>query len=504
MFKNYRMNRRIFVLLMILIFIFFAFITYLTPLAGDDWGYAITGMTQNPFVATFNQYFNWSGRILSELWGYLIAPNKWAWNIINPLLFTGIFFFIFKIVGPKRNVIFSFLVVIFLMLSVKDFVRMQTYTWIMGTTYVIPLFLLLVYTYLLKVMIIDGKYHKWMMGVGIILNIMICLYMENAAAALVVANILALIYCFIFKKELRSKLIIFLICSIIGILIVRLSPGAVYRLNTEHPDWVQMNIFEQISTNWPNFLRFTFLDNKYLICILSLVLFTLVIIKKDRYPYARWHIVILATIYFLGFIQSISANINSILKMDFLNILYDINYPFCNIIISILLIAYIIAVIWTLCFYLNDDQKYLGLFILMVGGSANIAMLLSPIFDSRSSLYTIYFLIMLCALFINEATYNIRAKQVLVLILLVLNLMQVRTYVYKYMLVNQINNERNEQIKYYQDHPEEEEGWFVRYPIMTIHSGDIEDWDTFHQQVFKQYYGLNPDMTLHFYYKDQY
>ena len=82
--------------------------------------------------------------------------------------------------------------------------------------------------------------------------------------------------------------------------------------------------------------------------------------------------------------------------------------------------------------------------------------------------------------------------------------MQVRTYVYKYMLVNQINNERNEQIKYYQDHPEEDEGWFVRYPIMTIHSGDIEDWDTFHQQVFKQYYGLNPDMTLHFYYKDQY
>lgn len=504
MFKSYRLNRKIFFGLMIFVFIFFAFITYLTPLAGDDWGYAITGMTQNPFVATFNQYFNWSGRILSELWGYLVAPHKWAWNIINPLLFTGIFYYIFKIVNPKRNMVFSFLVVIFLMLSVKDYVRMQTYTWIMGTTYVIPLFLLLVYTYLLKMMVIDGKYNKWLMLGGCVLNVAVCLYMENAAAAILGANILTLIYCFFFEKELRTKIFIFLIFSVIGILIVRLSPGAVYRLNNEHPDWVQMNIFEQIMTNWPNFLRFTFLDNKYLVCILSLVLFALVIIKKDRYPFARWHIVIIAIVYALGFIQSISANINSILKIDALNILYDIKYPGCSVVITILLIAYIICIIWTLCFYCNDDQKYLGLFILLVGGSANIAMLLSPIFDSRSSIYTIYYLIMLCVLLINEASYDIKAKQVLVFILIGLNLLQVKTYVYKYTLVNQITKERNEQIKYYQDHPEEEEGWFVRYPIMTIHSGDVEDWDTFHQQVFKQYYGLNPDMTLHFYYKDQY
>ena len=69
----------------------FFYITFKTPLAGDDWGYALNGMKGNPIEMTMSFYQTWSGRIFSELWGFVVAPNKWLWNVINPILFTLIF-----------------------------------------------------------------------------------------------------------------------------------------------------------------------------------------------------------------------------------------------------------------------------------------------------------------------------------------------------------------------------------------------------------------------------
>ena len=39
-------------------------------------------------------------------------------------------------------------------------------------------------------------------------------------------------------------------------------------------------------------------------------------------------------------------------------------------------------------------------------------------------------------------------------ILILMNLLQFKTYIYKYHLVNEVQKERMEQIYYYQDHPE--------------------------------------------------
>ena len=153
---------------------------------------------------------------------------------------------------------------------------------------------------------------------------------------------------------------------------------------------------------------------------------------------------------------------------------------------------------------MDYDRRYLSLYVLMVGGSANIAMLLSPIFDSRSSIYTIFFLILLTVIFLDDMNMNYYVNLGILAILILMNLLQFKTYIYKYHLVNEVQKERMEQIYYYQDHPEDTNGYFVRMPIMTIHSADIEEWDTFHQEVFKEYYKLNPEIELHFYFKEQY
>ena len=68
------------------VFLFFALISHWTPVSGDDWVYAVGGMWNNPFKQAFHMYQTWSGRYLSELWGFLIAPHKGLWNLLNPLV----------------------------------------------------------------------------------------------------------------------------------------------------------------------------------------------------------------------------------------------------------------------------------------------------------------------------------------------------------------------------------------------------------------------------------
>lgn len=143
--KNIFKKKNFYLLAALFVLALFAYITYKTPLAGDDWGYYINGYKDNPITMALNFYYSWSGRFFSELWGMIMPRNKWLWNIINPLLFFGIFISIYKLGYIKNKYITVPLFMLAFMLSVKDNLRMETYTWIMGTTYVVPLFLSLLY-----------------------------------------------------------------------------------------------------------------------------------------------------------------------------------------------------------------------------------------------------------------------------------------------------------------------------------------------------------------------
>ncbi|MEG0564549.1 DUF6056 family protein, partial [Anaerorhabdus sp.] len=102
------------------VFFFFSLITKMTPLAGDDWGYAVQGMNENPFAKAWEFYFTWSGRFFSELWGFIVAPRKWLWNILNPLLFAAIIYFIIKLTYKKNNLLVLIILVLSLLFSVDN------------------------------------------------------------------------------------------------------------------------------------------------------------------------------------------------------------------------------------------------------------------------------------------------------------------------------------------------------------------------------------------------
>ena len=212
-------KKNFFLLIALFVLALFAYITYKTPLAGDDWGYALNGAKGSPIAMALTFYKTWSGRFFSELWGMLIPAHKWAWNIINPLLFALIFISVYKLGYVRNKPIVCSLFILAFMLSVDDNLRMETYSWIMGTTYVIPLLLSLVYF-----VIIDKLMDRNYFGT----RLKISLYLSNILA------------------------------------------------------WAKLSIIKKIATAYPNFLQMTFISNNYAILLFSIVLIGLMIYSKRK------------------------------------------------------------------------------------------------------------------------------------------------------------------------------------------------------------------------------
>ncbi len=256
----------------VFVFGYFWYVSNLTPLAGDDWGYALNGLVGNPFKTLIDFYFSWSGRLISEFWGLVIACRKELWNILNALLFSGVFFLISSLSGDKKK-ISSVALLLFLMFSVSEYLRMETYTWIMGTTYVIPLFLSLLYFFSIENHVFENR----TMSISKLVMTSLCCFaigvtMENIAAIMLVGHVFFLGYCWFTEKKIRFDLGINFVCSVIGLAVMRLSPGSTFRTARDHAEWINMSLFEKIEGQLSNFFRYTFIENKYLIFILGLVI----------------------------------------------------------------------------------------------------------------------------------------------------------------------------------------------------------------------------------------
>ena len=489
------LNRIILLVLSLIIFSFFFLISTYTPLAGDDWGYAINGLKQNPLITAFEFYQTWSGRFFSELYGFLITPNKLIWNFLNASLFTGIFILITRL-GLKKNNVIGSLLLIFLMFSVKDELRMETYTWLMGTTYVIPLFLALLF-FKINLQVTEDLI-KPKMSVIIISSLLlfyIGLAMENIAIIMVLATILFNFYTFIYKRSFYVHQINYAIVSIASLILLRSSPGAAERLLRDHPDWVRMSFVEQLLTNYSQFVRMTFIEHRMLIMVLSIAFMFLIIRKVIQSKKFKIQDILLTIIFLVSSFSSISLQLST--RLMFIDWSQFIEAT--SIFNSVFWIIFTLALFASMILYIEKEKQLRFAFILLLAGVSNGVMMLSPIFGYRSTLYTVYFLMLLILMVIDLLEIRKSVHFALSIVLILLIGIEAKGLLYKYQLVDRVHRFRMNEIEYYQDNPKSPEAWLIRYPIYTIHSGDIEDWDTYHMDVFKQYYDLNPNMKLFFY-----
>lgn len=489
--KNYKI-----ILFTSIIFLFFSIITYKTPLAGDDWGYALNGISGNPFITAIEFYFSWSGRFFSELWGFVVAPNKWLWNILNPLFFSIIYYCINYLANPKKSWLL-YIVSFLLILYASDYLRMETYTWIMGTTYVIPMMLCLIYLCNVK-KYSSQKMPKKIVFLCIVINFYIGLCMENIAAVMILINVLLFFYFYI-EKGFYSHYAIIGIFSLVSFIIMRSSPGSAYRLS-ENTAWLSMSLLEQIACNIPYFLRYTFYDNKYLILVLNILL------TINVFANCKSENILKIVSLLLSFITTLMLLSNKLVSMGF-NIftfltLYQTNIS-CQILNCIIWIFYIVYLFVYFIYEYDNEYRNELLFYLLAAGASNIVMFFSPIFGARSSLYFYYFAILIVLMVLQQIKIK---KQWLVvgciLLCSCLCIVRGKTILHKYQLVNLVYQDRLSKIDYYLDHPEVKDVWLPRMPIYTVHSADIEPEDTYHMETFKKYYGLEDDCVIHFYWEE--
>ena len=467
-------ERLILALLCVVVFLFFALVTHWTPVSGDDWVYAVGGTWNSPFSETLLMYRTWSGRVLSELWGFLVAPHKGLWNLLNPLLFTLIGVLLVVLTEEKNHTVLSACFLFLMMLSVGNRVRMQTYTWIMGTTYVIPLFLFLIQVFLLKRWVIRNRLTKPAWILLCLLNFCIPLYMENAAALICGADVLVLIYLWWNDRRKVGKMAVLTVIAICGTLIILLSPGAAARLANDNAEFQALTLTQKILQNWPSFLSHMYTESRGVTT--GFFLMSAGWAFAHRAHHKSLYLYILVTLFALVVHQGI---------------LY--------LFLTFWLIGNLIAMEEI------KSERWFPVYLILCALGANLVMLVSPIFDSRSGLYSLYLLILVSGVMFQSVDCGNKIKRVTLYVgVLVLLGVRMVSYYDIYHMVHLINIRRNQQIEYYRVRPDAGDAWLLAYPDESIHSANVQEGDDTHMYYFKEYYYLSQDLHLVFYYLDDY
>lgn len=394
---NKRNNKKL-ILLLIGIFFLFWFLSALIPYTGDDW--QNYGNGKFGFINVLRNakayYLGWEGRLGSRIIIFFVTFKKWIWNILNGLSMTAILFFGSKIIKPKNKIfaIASLLLAIFLT-NYTTFV--QCFFWIAGhVTYTISTALYIIYIYYLFNLINKNRKLKKLETIFMFLfNIGVCTFVENLAVGVIVTNLLALIYSY-FKnnKKIEKNILILSVGSIFGLLIQILSPGTQSRIVIEtSKEFAELNIFQKIIYNIPNFIKYGFILNPTLIFLMSLsnILLTK---KKEKKLIVKYLLII-----FFCILPAITILGNLYLLLPFnIDVLITLNeklkifYNESNWLIIIYWLIYILLTMYTIIKYLKKEE-IVEILILYVSAFACLgSMLITPTWSNRVAFPTIVLL----------------------------------------------------------------------------------------------------------------
>lgn len=369
------------------IFLFFLIISILMPISGDDWGNYLIGKEglHRMVGNAIGMYFDWEGRFVSRLLINLLTYHKWIFNIVISLLLTLFIYFISKLL-PSKHSKFAGLLLFLSILCLDNKIFTQTILWVAGSiTYLFPTLLTLIYI-VVYFKYLRGKrnYSKWVYIISFLFSLAMPMFVENIAFSYVFLNGLLLIYEYIKYKRINKLLLMNCIISFVGAFLMLVSPGSAKRNELENENFNQLSFFNKLKTNYPNFIYYTYISNMFMLFLstVSFILITQKAIWKKKskiisYLFITIFPIINVVIYLLDLLK-IDIGIFS----NFINgnIWYIIIYW------SIYLI-YSIYLLWV--YTKEKENKHLIFILLLTALSANIIMLLSPIYSSRTTLFTV-------------------------------------------------------------------------------------------------------------------
>lgn len=497
--KKYLKENSIALIFSIAIFIWVLYVSKSTTLAGDDWAFHNNTMKDGILDSAIGMYYGWEGRLMTLFSIHTLILHKSIWEIVNALIYVVIFLVSYALVQPNKKILYG-LVFLVLLLTMKENIRMEVVTWITGSVYYgIPLMLSFVYLGLNY-----SFYNLKTKKVPILLVIisMLCAFylplgMENIAIASMIGSIVLLVAYYLRDKKVNRVMVLNLIAMSIAYMIWFNSPGSSIRLD-RMPDWQALSFFGKLAQTIPNVLYFTFYQNRVLISMLSLVLIVFNL-QQNKNRFQLWFIPVYGLSIVILFSQRILLSLPT---LSFLGILSD-GYSMFNIVFWII---YAIVLVLNIVVIDIQHNEFKLSYFLIVAVFASAALLMSPVIGYRLMVYTFFYLSLVIYMIIDRLRVNQKFVYIVIIGLFVLAGMSARNLINKFGIVKQITNEREAILADYQLYSDlyKDGIWLPRYPIYSLHAGDIEFEDTYHMEAFKIYHDIDLDERITFYWKDSY
>ncbi len=367
----------------ILLFIFTLVISLLIPRMGDDWLNLLTnGFSFSEIIDhSINYYMYWEGRIFSRIALCLLVPNQIIWAIINAGLMTAFYVMIIKIIGVKyKKILYPLILLVILALEPSTFAQM--YIWKTGNiTYFIPL-VYMIYLIYIRRGLLEGdeiKYSK-LEYLLIPLTFVLSMFIETISVGIILVCLFNILINYFKNKKIDMVMILCLISSILGTLVMSLSPGNFVRMKI-YTIFNEMNLFEKICFNLSNFLRYTFMEVPFTI-LFSLIIIFLFINSNIKSKLLK--VVLMLYIGSIPVLTLLGDFITYFVKIQLFIYIED----FTRFDIKLFWIMYIIIFIVSLFWYFKKYKEYKSLYFILIGLFTNLAMLISPVWDGRTGFLT--------------------------------------------------------------------------------------------------------------------
>lgn len=484
-------GKKKFLLECFLIFIFFMFIGIVIPHTGDDWGNALSsGAIVDAVNTAVGCYKSFEGRFFSRIFDSILNHYKVLWIFINAISMTLIYYCTVKLVKPK-NLTFISVLIIDLLLLIDEEAFAQVYAWITGNiTYLIPTAFFMLIIYLNRDIFSKDykeiKHNKLLYLVLPCCSFIFSMFVENVTLGIITAYILIIVYKYIQTKKVSILNILGLISSVIGFLLMILSPGTINRA-TGLSNFDKLNFFEKIINTFPRQMNYVFIKNSFLIFIVVIV--ALVIVYRN-YKGIKKHLlnlffVLVPLITILG---NIYYTIYRYPPKNLVGLFLDCNNWYILIYWILFMITFLIILIKNVKF-----DKFKILFFFIIALVNNGGLLISPISGGRTSYLSTLMLIICILIILDSLKIKLFTKKNILIINNCLCGLIIATFTVYYFKYYSLNIKRETYIKK-QLYENSDKIEVVKMPERYLWNPN--PWDEIHMINFKKYYNIPEDKVV--------
>lgn len=485
--KEMNRNKTFFGIFVILVYCFYFYLAYNTPLSQDDWTWGSS--------VGLEIYRTIDGRYVGNGFAIIFTRFDWLRFFAMALFSTSLVVLVGK--QAKKDSYFPYILGLLLLLSIPVNIVQQTYAWISGYfNYMTSTVFLLMYITLIKNIFEAEKpvYPKWMTIAVIPLGIVSQLIMENITIFIVFLAFCVVIYTAVKFRKVYSLHIAYLVSTVVGAIIM--FSNSAYRTIAAGDDGRrtigavdEVGFFEGIFNTYTDSVHpLLFAGNTLLNIIISI--FCIILIVKHK---------------------KVSTKLNNVLKFFLLIVLviYPLYTPLvdkfgitglentANTIGAIISIIFFLSVLLTVVVFTEDKafRQRVSFFWLSAVIIAAPFLVITP-FGPRNILTSYAFFtivaVELGAYIIEKGYFQLSAlnKLFTILVLFISGL-----YIYVFTMNGMVDRQR---IDYIQEQVEAGKDTIVviRLPYEQFHWRSVPNVPSFQYHTFKLFHGIPEESEL--------